>query len=556
MSRFHSSSSTGSAPGAASSNSTNMSAPCGRGYQVPQTSHSLHPPPIHPLHVPYVCDQQMELSLDPSNIHPPYNRPGNLSSSTTSASTQVKKTKNNSPLSLRLISSSSSSASSSNYSDSCGSYESIDWSALEIKPHPMASKRYKSPTMYSDSIQEEHTSSNFSTGSSDHFHIGSPCINIGLLLDVKAPPPRPFVTDDTSDSMDYPTVKAPPPRSFVADNLSDPFLDHPIVLPSGSGIPPPPPKTRYVFRSATPSPGTTPSSRDSFSAHHTVSISSGSPFMASISLDPFNGLSCSSSVLTEDGSNPPSPSPSPFLSASPQLPVVHLQPRLFRLARPKTFTQLYLQQSRCFSRAKPKTFTQRWSETILEEQVLESRAHIITPVRPLSQSPMAASDSGCEIVAQSPLSDPFCISREPSPSPEPIPSPSPQATPRRNIGRFHDARQLSSSSSSEDESDTTADYPSSLDDDPLDTPEPEATPWTIAPVQSWISRNASTIKTVAKWTIVAAAIILPKILWKWWPEMIHVLVVLAGNPQALRRLERINESSVMDVRVWISDFDC
>lgn len=93
MSRFHSSSSTGSAPGAASSNSTNTSAPRGRGYQVPQTSNSLHSPIIHPLHVPYVCDQQMELSLDPPNIHPPSNRPGNLSSSTTSASTQAKKTK-------------------------------------------------------------------------------------------------------------------------------------------------------------------------------------------------------------------------------------------------------------------------------------------------------------------------------------------------------------------------------------------------------------------------------------------------------------------------------
>ncbi|TGO44156.1 hypothetical protein BCON_0586g00060 [Botryotinia convoluta] len=205
---------------------------------------------------------------------------------------------------------------------------------------------------------------------------------------------------------------------------------------------------------------------------------------------------------------------------------------------------------------------------ILEEQILESRAHIITPVRPLSQSLMATSDSGCEIVAQSRLSDPFYISREPSPSPEPIPSLSPQAIPRRKFNRFHDARPLSSSSSSEDESDTTADYPSSLDDDPLDTQEPEATPWTIAPVQSWISRNASTIKTVANWTLVAAAIILPKILWKWWPEMIHVLVVLAGNPQVnagrgalfsievLRRLERIIESSFMDIRVWISDFDC
>ncbi|TGO15480.1 hypothetical protein BPAE_0566g00020 [Botrytis paeoniae] len=210
-----------------------------------------------------------------------------------------------------------------------------------------------------------------------------------------------------------------------------------------------------------------------------------------------------------------------------------MQPRLFRLAKSKTFTQLYLQQHRCFSRAKHKTFTQRWSEMNLEEQVLESRAHIITPVRPLSQSLMATSDSGCEIVAQSPFSDPFCISREPSPSPEPIPSPSPQAIPRRNFNRFHDARPLSSSSSSssEYELDTTADYPSTLDDDPLDTPEPETTPWTIAPVQSWMSRNSSTIKTVAKWTIVAAAIILPKILWKWWPEMIHVLVVLAGNPQ-------------------------
>ncbi|THV49995.1 hypothetical protein BGAL_0169g00060 [Botrytis galanthina] len=537
MSRFHSSSSTGSAPGAASSNSTNTSAPRGRGYQVPQTSNSLHPPPIHPLHVPYVCDQQMELSLDPSTIHPPSNRPGNPSSSKTSASTRAKKTKKLSPLSLRLISSSSSSsssASSSYYSDSCGSYESIDWSALEIKPHPMASKRYRSPTMYSDSIQEDHTSSNFSTGSSVHFPIGSPCINVGRLLDVKAPPPRPFVTDDTSDSLDYPIAKAPSPIPFVADDPLDPFLDHPIALPSGSGISTPPPKTRYVFREATPSPGTTPSSKDSFSAHHTVSTSSGSPSMASISLDPFDGHSCYSSVLAEDGSNPPSPSPSPspspppFLSPSPpiQLPVVHMQPRLFRLAKPKTFTQIYLQQPRCFSRAKPKTFAQRWSEMILEEQVLESRTHIITPVRPLSQSPMVTSDSGCEIVSQSPLSDPFCISREPSPSPEPVPSPSPQAIPRRNFNRFHDARPLSSSfssssssspssSSSEDESDTTADYPSSLDNDPLETPEPETTQWTIAPVQSWISRNSSTIKTVAKWTIVAAAIILPKILWKW-----------------------------------------
>ncbi|KAF7946455.1 hypothetical protein EAE96_009453 [Botrytis aclada] len=519
MSRFHSSSSTGSAPGAASSNSTHMSAPRGRGYQVPQTSNSRHPQPIHPLHVPYVCDQQMEPSLDPPNIHPPSNRPGNLSSSTTSASTQAKNTKKKSPLSLRLISSSS--ASSSYYSDSCGSYESIDWSALEIKPHPMAPKHNSSPTMYSDSIQEEHTSSNFSTGSSDHFPIGSPCINVGRLLDVKAPPPRPFVTDDPSDP------------------FLDPFLDHPVVLPFGSGIPLSLPNTRYVFREATPSPGTTPSSKDSFSAHHTVSTSSGSPSMATISLDRFNGHSCSSSVLAENGSNPPSPSPppspypppspSPSPSPPPQLPIVHLQPRLFRLARPKTFTQHYLKQPRCFSRAKPKSFTQRWSEMILEEQVLEFRAHILTPVRLLSQSPMATSDSGCEIVAQFPLSDPFRISREPSPSPEPIPSPSPQAIPRIIIGRFHDACPISPpslpsppvptvtyvSSSSEDESDTTADYPSSLDDDPLEIQEPEATPWTIAPVQSWISRNTSAIKTVAKWTIVAAAIILPKILWKW-----------------------------------------
>ncbi|KAM0165452.1 hypothetical protein ACHAQE_000191 [Botrytis cinerea] len=172
---------------------------------------------------------------------------------------------------------------------------------------------------------------------------------------------------------------------------------------------------------------------------------------------------------------------------------------------------------------------------ILEEQTIASRAHIITPVRPLSQSPMATSDSGCEIVAQSPLSDPFCLSQEPSPSPVPIPSPVPSPSPRsqdifrRNFGRFRDARPLPtppmlspmvptvtySSSSSSDESDTTADYPSSLDDDPLDTPEPETTPWTIAPVQYWISRNSSTIKTVATWTLVAAAIILPKILWKW-----------------------------------------
>ncbi|KAF7905226.1 uncharacterized protein EAF01_005747 [Botrytis porri] len=509
MSRFHSSSSTGSAPGAASSNSTNMSAPRGRGYQVPQTSNSLRPPPIQSLHVPYVCDQPMEPSLDPSNIHPPSNRPGNLSSSTTSASTQAIKTKKKSPLSLCLLSSSSASSSSSYYSDSCGSYESIDWSALEIKLHPMAPKRYKSPTMYSDSTQEEHTSSNFSTGSSDHFPIGSPCINVGPLLDVKAPPPRPYVTDDTSDSLDYPIAKASP----------RPFLDDPFAPPSGPRISTPPLKKRFIFREATPSPGTTPSSKDSFSAHHTVSTSFGSPSMASVSLAPSNGHSCSSSVFAEDGSNPPSP--------PPQLPVVHMQPRLFRLARPKTFTQLYLQQPRCFRRAKPKTFTQRWSEMILEEQVLESRAHIITPVRPLSQSPMATSDSGCEIVAQSPLSDPFCLSREPSsspdpilstepiPSPEPVPSPSPQAIPRRNIGRFHDARPFSSSSSSEDESDTTADYPSSLGDDPLDTPEPETIPWTIAPVQSWIFRNASTIKTVIKWTLVAAAIILPKILWKW-----------------------------------------
>ncbi|TGO59625.1 hypothetical protein BOTNAR_0159g00250 [Botryotinia narcissicola] len=531
MSRFHSSSSTGSAPGAGSSNSTNMSAPRGRGYQVPQTSNSLHPPSIHPPHVPYVCDQQMEPSLDPSTIYPLSNRPGNLSSSTTSASTQAKKTKKKYPLSLRLISSSS--ASSSYYSDSCGSYESIDWSALEIKPHPMATKRYRSPTMYSDSIQEDHTSSDFTTGSSGHFPIGSPCINVGLLLDVKPPPPRPFVTDATSDSLDYPITKASPPMPFVADDPLDPFLDHPIALPSGSGISTPPPKTRYVFREATPSPGITLSSKDSFSAHHTVSISSGSPSMASIALDPFNSHSCSSSVLAEDGSNPSSPVPSPSPSPFPptQLPVVHMQPRFSSLAKPKTFTQVYLQQPRCFSRAKPKTFTQRWSEMILEEQVLESRAHIITPVRPLSQSPMATSDSGCELVSQSTLSDFFCISREPSPSPEPIPSPSSQAISRRNFNRFHDARPFSSSSSSEDESDTTADYPSSLDDDPLDTPEPETTPWTIARVQSWISRNSSTIKTVARWTIVAAAIILPKILWKWWPEMIHVLVVLAGNPQ-------------------------
>ncbi|TGO34546.1 hypothetical protein BHYA_0192g00100 [Botrytis hyacinthi] len=522
MSRFHSSSSTGSAPGAASSNSTSTSAPRGRGYQVPQTSNSLHPPSIHPLHVSYLCDQQMEPSLDPSTIHPPSNRPGNLSSSITSASTQAKKNKKKSPLSLRLISSSSSSASSSYYSDSCESYESIDWSALEIKPHPMASKRYRSPTMYSDSIEEEHTSSNFSTGSSGHFPIGSPCINVSRLLDVKAPPPRPFVTDDTSDSLDYPIAKAPTPIPFVADDPLDPFLDHPIALPSGSGISIPPLKTRYVFHEATPSPGTTPSSEDSFSAHHTVSISSGSPCMASVSLDPFNGHSCSSSVLAENGSNPPSPSLSP--SPLPQLPVVHTQPRLFRLAKPKTFTQIYLKQPRRFNRAKLKTFTQRWSEMILEEQVLESRAHIITPVRPLSQSPMATSDSGCEIVSQFPLSDPFCISREPSPSPEPVLSPSPQAIPRRNFNRFHDARPLSSSSSSssssEDESDTTADYPSSLDDDPLDTPEPETTQWTIAPVQFWISRNSSTIKTVAKWTIVAAAIILPKILWKCIPDIL------------------------------------
>ncbi|KAK6600872.1 hypothetical protein H4I95_07854 [Botrytis cinerea] len=423
MSRFHSSSSTGSAPGAASSNSTNTSAPRGRGYQVPQTSNSLHSPIIHPLHVPYVCDQQMELSLDPPNIHPPSNRPGNLSSSTTSASTQAKKTKKNSPLSLRLLSSSSSASSSSNYSDSCGSYESIDWSALEIKPHPMAPKPYRSPTMYSESIQEEHTSSNFSTGSSEDFPIGSPCINVGLLLDVKAPPPRPYVEDDPSDPfLDHPNVQASPPKSIVADEPSDCFLAPPLAFPPGlESFPLPPTK-----------------------------------------------------------------------------------------------------------------------EMILEEQTIASRAHIITPVRPLSQSPMATSDSGCEIIAQSPLSDPFCLSQEPSPSPVPIPSPVPSPSPRSqdilrgNFGRFHDARPLppppmlspmvptvtytSSSSSSSDESDTTAGYPSSLDDDPLDTPEPETTPWTIAPVQSWMSRNSSTIKTVATWTLVAAAIILPKILWKCLQE--------------------------------------
>ncbi|KAJ8057897.1 hypothetical protein OCU04_013079 [Sclerotinia nivalis] len=205
----------------------------------------------------------------------------------------------------------------------------------------------------------------------------------------------------------------------------------------------------------------------------------------------------------------------------------------------------------------------RWSQLILEEELLISRANIVTPVRPFKESSklMATSESDSEIVAQSPLSDPFIcspipfvysLSPSPSPCPSPIPSPQPisQKPRSKRGGRFHDARPYPvipnvtpytipnskpavthASSSTEDDSDTT-NYPSSLDSYSEATPESEAIPsTTIATKQSWIHRNSKTIKTVATWTLIAAAIILPKILWKWVARKIHVLVVLAGHPQ-------------------------
>ncbi|KAF7866810.1 hypothetical protein EAF04_005652 [Stromatinia cepivora] len=536
MSRFHPSSSTSSAPGAASSNPTiNMSALRGRGYQVPQNSSTLPTSQFRPLHVPYVCDNQPEPSLEPSNLQPPSNRPGNLSSSTAFGPTSPKNTKKiqnkkQSPKNSFPLSSSASIASSSYYSDSC-SYESIDWSALEIKPHPNAPKPYRSPTMYSDSTMEEYTSSSRGSGSSDLFPIISPCIRVDLL-----PGAQPHATTSIP---------------FLSNLPFDPFPDHPTVFPSVSSSSAPLPQPQFKFAptisSVTPSPTSTPQSfsahhslslsptrsispaplpqskfsfnmretpspvttQQSFSLHHSLSLSSSSsPSLPSPSIPTFHSHSRGSSVLAEDGSHPP----------SPQQPVVYEQIRLFR-------------------HAKKNSLTQWWSRLILEEELLISRANIVTPVRPFKESSklIATSESDSEIVAQSPLSDPFICSPIPFVySPSPYPQPISQKPRSKRSDRFHDERPCPvipnvipytipnsmptvtyASSSTEDDSDTT-NYPSSLDSYSEATPESEAIPsTTIATEQSWIHRNLKTIKTVATWTLIAAAIILPKILWKW-----------------------------------------
>ncbi|APA12575.1 hypothetical protein sscle_09g073450 [Sclerotinia sclerotiorum 1980 UF-70] len=268
MSRFHSSSSTGSAPGAASSNQTiNTSALRGRGYQVPQNSSTLPSSQFHPLHVPDVCDNQMEPSLEPSTLQPSSVRPGNLSSSKNFGPTSPKNTKKNS----FPFSSSASITSSSYYSDSC-SYESIDWSALEIKPHPRAPKPYRSPTMYTDSTMEEYTSSSRGSGSSDLFPILSPCIRVDLL-----PGAQPHAATSIPS----------------CPNISlDPFSEHPTLFPSvsSSSAPLPQPQSKFVAttQSATPSPASTP---QFFSAHHSLSLSptrSISPIPIYESKFPFN----------------------------------------------------------------------------------------------------------------------------------------------------------------------------------------------------------------------------------------------------------------------------
>ncbi|EDO01311.1 predicted protein [Sclerotinia sclerotiorum 1980 UF-70] len=104
----------------------------------------------------------------------------------------------------------------------------------------------------------------------------------------------------------------------------------------------------------------------------------------------------------------------------------------------------------------------------LEEEFLISRANIVTPVRPFKESSklMATSESESEIVAQSPLSDPFICSSIPFVySPSPSPAHSPKAT--FQTWCYSEA-----------------------------TPELEATPSTpIATEQSWIHRNSKTIKT-------------------------------------------------------------
>ncbi|KAB8303744.1 hypothetical protein EYC80_005127 [Monilinia laxa] len=385
-----------------------------------------------------------------------------------------------------------------------------------------------SPTMYSDSTEEWATSSQGS-GSSDLFPIYSPCTRVDLLPGAHAP-------------------RMPSSVPFVSNLPFDPFCGHstsssssPALSSSSSASPLP------QFVGFPPSEGSSPMTQQSFSLHHSLSsASSPSPSIVSLHIPTFLFFSRSSSVAAEDGTQ----------TISPKQPVVYKQTRLFRYAKKKPLGQL-------------------WSQLAAEEAVLMARANIVTPERPFKEiSMISTSESEGEAVAPSPLSDPFICSPtpfvyspSPSPSPSPFPSPLPPTpfvyppspsplpqNPQRKRGRFIDARPphltrnmmqrvIYDSSSTDDDTDST-DYPSSLDE----YPESERELETI-PEQSWIQRHQKTIKKVATWGLIAAAIMIPKMMWQWVAGMIHVLVLQLLYYLGIRSSTWSNRYMVMKITI-------